>query len=73
TFVDYRTELVEGSSKKANAEIAQESSSKRARTKLEQEVIKKQKVDDVQETAKVDEDTEIVELQSLMEVIPDEE
>ncbi|GKC64157.1 hypothetical protein Tco_1096755 [Tanacetum coccineum] len=30
TFVDYRTELVEESSKKAKAEIAQESSSKRA-------------------------------------------
>ncbi|GKA88133.1 hypothetical protein Tco_0809897 [Tanacetum coccineum] len=35
TFVDYRTELVEGSSKKADAEIAQESSSKRARDELE--------------------------------------
>ncbi|GKA28971.1 hypothetical protein Tco_0715216 [Tanacetum coccineum] len=37
TFVDYRTELVEGSSKKADAEIAQESSSKRAGDELEQE------------------------------------
>ncbi|GKC08092.1 hypothetical protein Tco_0999702 [Tanacetum coccineum] len=36
TFVDYRTELVEGSSKKADAKIAQESSSKRARDELEQ-------------------------------------
>ncbi|GKA20947.1 putative ribonuclease H-like domain-containing protein [Tanacetum coccineum] len=64
TFVDYRTELVEGSSKKADAEIAQESSSKRARDELEQESIKKQKVD---------EDKETTELKSLMEVIPDEE
>ncbi|GKE05967.1 hypothetical protein Tco_1397985 [Tanacetum coccineum] len=38
TFVDYRTELVEGSSKKANVEIAQDSSSKRARDELEQEI-----------------------------------
>ncbi|GJT08583.1 hypothetical protein Tco_0843045 [Tanacetum coccineum] len=75
TFVDYRTELVEESSKKAEieleenlkkaeAEIAQESSSKRARDELEQDNAKKQKVD---------EDKEIVELQSLMEVVPDEE
>ncbi|GKC66183.1 hypothetical protein Tco_1098781 [Tanacetum coccineum] len=41
TFVDYRTELVEGSSKKANVEIAQDSSSKRARDELEQEKGKK--------------------------------
>ncbi|GJT26646.1 hypothetical protein Tco_0906921 [Tanacetum coccineum] len=41
TFVDYRTELVEESSKKAEAEIAQESSSKRAGDELEQESIKK--------------------------------
>ncbi|GKB43022.1 hypothetical protein Tco_0887964 [Tanacetum coccineum] len=64
TFVDYRTELVEGSSKKTDAEIAQESSSKRAGDELEQESIKKQKVD---------EDKETTELKSLMEVIPDEE
>ncbi|GJY19667.1 hypothetical protein Tco_0391158 [Tanacetum coccineum] len=41
TFVDYRTELVEGSSEKAKAEIAQESSSKRAGDEIEQESIKK--------------------------------
>ncbi|GKB78615.1 hypothetical protein Tco_0945510 [Tanacetum coccineum] len=51
-FVDFRTE------------IAQESSSNRAGDELEQESIKKQKVD---------EDTEIAELQSLMQVILDEE
>ncbi|GJX32094.1 retrovirus-related pol polyprotein from transposon TNT 1-94 [Tanacetum coccineum] len=62
TFVDYRTELVEESSKKAKAEIAQESNSKRAVTELEQESIKKQKVD---------EDKETVELQRLIEVLPD--
>ncbi|GKB37552.1 hypothetical protein Tco_0882494 [Tanacetum coccineum] len=37
TFVDYRTELAEGSSKNADAEIAQESSLKRAGDELEQE------------------------------------
>ncbi|GJW06076.1 hypothetical protein Tco_1568499 [Tanacetum coccineum] len=50
-FVDFRTELVEGSSKRAGEE-------------LEQESTKKQKVDEDKDTA---------ELQSLMEVIPDEE
>ncbi|GJX68472.1 putative reverse transcriptase domain-containing protein [Tanacetum coccineum] len=58
------TKLVKESSKKADAEIAQESSSKRAGDELEQESIKKQKVD---------EDKETKELKSLMEVIPDEE
>ncbi|GJS16295.1 putative ribonuclease H-like domain-containing protein [Tanacetum coccineum] len=62
TFVDYRTELLEESSKKAETEL--EDSSKRASTELEQENTKKQKVDDDKETA---------ELQSLMQVIPDEE
>ncbi|GJV36727.1 hypothetical protein Tco_1409204 [Tanacetum coccineum] len=42
-FVDYRIDLVEGSSKRAGDQ-------------LEQEVTKKQKVDDVQEIAKVDDD-----------------
>ncbi|GKD14876.1 hypothetical protein Tco_1199283 [Tanacetum coccineum] len=51
TFIDFRTDLVEGSSKRAG-------------TKLEQESIKKQKVDEDKETA---------ELQSLIKVIPDEE
>ncbi|GKG04857.1 hypothetical protein Tco_0315244, partial [Tanacetum coccineum] len=57
-------QLVEESSKKAEAEIAQESISKRADTKLEQESIKKQKMD---------EDKEIVELQRLIEIVPDKE
>ncbi|GJQ96912.1 hypothetical protein Tco_0008051 [Tanacetum coccineum] len=74
TFVDYRTELVEESSKKAETELEEnlkkaeaevmEGSSKRAGEELEQESIKKQKVD---------EDKETTELQSLIEVIPDEE
>ncbi|GKC51879.1 hypothetical protein Tco_1074624 [Tanacetum coccineum] len=51
TFVDFRTDLVEGSSKRAG-------------TELEQESIKKQKVD---------EDKETTELQSLIKVILDEE
>ncbi|GJS30233.1 hypothetical protein Tco_0490853 [Tanacetum coccineum] len=63
-FVDMDTELVKESSKKAEAEMAQESSSKRAGDELEQEPSKKQKMED---------DKETVELQSMMEVIPDEE
>ncbi|GKD58625.1 hypothetical protein Tco_1296134 [Tanacetum coccineum] len=51
TFVDFKTDLVEGSSKRAGEE-------------LEQESTKKQKVDEDKDTTK---------LQSLMEVIPDEE
>ncbi|GJV50907.1 hypothetical protein Tco_1446648 [Tanacetum coccineum] len=48
----------------AEAEIAQESSSKRAGTELEQESIKKQKLDEDKETA---------ELQRLIEVVLDKE
>ncbi|GJS34445.1 hypothetical protein Tco_0532827 [Tanacetum coccineum] len=51
TFVDFRTDLVEGSSKRAGEELEQESTKKQ----------------------KVDEDKDTSELQSLMEVIPDEE
>ncbi|GJR66736.1 hypothetical protein Tco_0012801 [Tanacetum coccineum] len=50
-FVDFRTKLVEGSSKRAGTELKQESTKKQ----------------------KVDEDKHTAELQSLMEVIPDEE
>ncbi|GKB62196.1 hypothetical protein Tco_0918382 [Tanacetum coccineum] len=64
TFVDYRTELVEEISKKAEAEITQASSSKRAGDKIEQENAKKQKVD---------EDKETTELQSLIEVVSNDE
>ncbi|GJR77470.1 hypothetical protein Tco_0089835 [Tanacetum coccineum] len=48
-----KNELVEGSSKKVDAEIAQKSSSKRAGDELEQESIKKQKVDKDKETAEL--------------------
>ncbi|GKB47423.1 hypothetical protein Tco_0898176, partial [Tanacetum coccineum] len=64
TFVEMDTELVEGSEVRAEVKIAQESSSKRAGTELEQESIKKQKVDEDKETA---------ELQRLIEVVPDKE
>ncbi|GJU82725.1 putative ribonuclease H-like domain-containing protein [Tanacetum coccineum] len=60
TFVDFRTDLVEGSSKRAGDE-------------LEQEVTKKQKVDDVQEIAKVDNDQEATKIKELMEIVPDKE
>ncbi|GJZ20703.1 putative ribonuclease H-like domain-containing protein [Tanacetum coccineum] len=74
TFVDYRTELVEESSKKATteqeeglkkaeAEIAQESSSKRVGEELEQESSKKQKVE---------EDKESEELKQCLEIVPDD-
>ncbi|GKD71142.1 hypothetical protein Tco_1325232 [Tanacetum coccineum] len=59
-FVDFRTELVEGSSK-------------RACTELEQEVTKRQKVDDVQETAEVDNDQEAAKIKKLMKIVSDEE
>ncbi|GKD53309.1 hypothetical protein Tco_1286696, partial [Tanacetum coccineum] len=55
TFVDYKTELVEGSEKRA------EGSTKRAGTELEQEVAKKQKIDD----AKVDNNQEKAGLKNL--------
>ncbi|GJQ97786.1 hypothetical protein Tco_0008925 [Tanacetum coccineum] len=51
-FVDYRTDLVEGSLKRAGYE-------------LEKEVTKKQKVGDVQETAEVDDDQEAAKIKSL--------
>nr|GEX87603.1 hypothetical protein [Tanacetum cinerariifolium] len=61
TFVDYKTKLVEESSKKAEEEVT-EGSSKRAGTELEQESVKKQKID-----------KETTELQELVKIIPDEE
>ncbi|GKA84706.1 hypothetical protein Tco_0806360 [Tanacetum coccineum] len=67
TFVDFITELVEGtemeeSSKKA--EVMEESSSKIAGGELEHENVKKQKVDDDQEATK---------LKELIKIILDEE
>ncbi|GJR70742.1 hypothetical protein Tco_0016807 [Tanacetum coccineum] len=68
TFVDFRTELVEGTereeSSKRDETIGQESSSKRAGDELEQEKAKKKKIDDDQEENKMKE---------LMEVVSDEE
>ncbi|GJY66982.1 hypothetical protein Tco_0469220 [Tanacetum coccineum] len=61
TFVDYKTELVKGSKKRAK--------DKRACTELEQEVAKKQKIDD----AKVDDDQEKARMKELMNIVPDEE
>ncbi|GJX47413.1 retrovirus-related pol polyprotein from transposon TNT 1-94 [Tanacetum coccineum] len=63
-FVDMDTELVKESSKKAEAEMAQESSLKKAGDELEQEKEKKQKIDNDQEEA---------EMKKLIEVISDEE
>ncbi|GKD21852.1 hypothetical protein Tco_1223555, partial [Tanacetum coccineum] len=55
TFVDFRTDLVDGSSKRAGDEV-------------EQEVTKKQKVDDVQEIAEVDDDQETTQIKELMKI-----
>nr|GEV75460.1 hypothetical protein [Tanacetum cinerariifolium] len=63
TFVDYITELVEESSKKHKANVTK-GSSKRAGTELEQENVKKQKIDN---------DKETTELQQLVKIIPNEE
>nr|GEV43504.1 hypothetical protein [Tanacetum cinerariifolium] len=62
-FVDFRTELVEESSKKDEAEITKEISSKRAETELEQENAMKQKMKDDKESA---------ELKQCLEIIPDD-
>nr|GEU84915.1 retrovirus-related Pol polyprotein from transposon TNT 1-94 [Tanacetum cinerariifolium] len=52
-FIDFRTELVEVSTKKDEAETTQESSSKRAGDELDQERSKKQKVEDDKEFKKL--------------------
>nr|GEV11456.1 hypothetical protein [Tanacetum cinerariifolium] len=63
TFVDFRTELVEESSKKAEAEVMEQESSKRAGTELEQENSKQKIVDD----------KKIAELKQLVKIILGEE
>ncbi|GJV08294.1 hypothetical protein Tco_1345950 [Tanacetum coccineum] len=63
TFVDYKTELVDGSEKRAD------DSTKRASIELEQEVAKKQKIDD----DKVDDDQEEARMKELINIVPDEE
>nr|GEX39549.1 hypothetical protein [Tanacetum cinerariifolium] len=62
-FIPMDSELVEGSSKKAQAEIAQESSSTRAKDELEQESAKKQKVENDKDSAK---------LKRFLEIVPDD-
>nr|GEV32403.1 hypothetical protein [Tanacetum cinerariifolium] len=57
------TELVEESTKKAQAEIAQESSSKRAGDELEQEIAKKQRIED---------ENDYAELKRCLEIVPDD-
>nr|GEV57472.1 hypothetical protein [Tanacetum cinerariifolium] len=59
-FVDFRTELVEMSTKKDKAEIAQESSSTRAGNELDQERSKKQKIEYENEFAELKRYLEIV-------------
>ncbi|GKD62567.1 hypothetical protein Tco_1300076 [Tanacetum coccineum] len=61
TFVNFRTELAEESSKKAEAEKG--SSSKRAREELKQESSKKKKLE---------EDKESEELKQCLEIVPDD-
>ncbi|GKC31009.1 hypothetical protein Tco_1038303 [Tanacetum coccineum] len=63
-FVDKDTKLVKESSKKAEAQMAEESSSKRAGEELEQEPTKKQKVDD---------DKEREDLQQCFEFVTEED
>nr|GEZ03623.1 hypothetical protein [Tanacetum cinerariifolium] len=60
TFVDFKTELVEESSKKDEAEITQEGSSKRAGIELEQERSKKPKVEDNKESKDLKKCLEII-------------
>nr|GEY66545.1 RNA-directed DNA polymerase, eukaryota, reverse transcriptase zinc-binding domain protein [Tanacetum cinerariifolium] len=64
TFVDFRTKLVEESSKKVEAKITQKESSKRARDELEQETAKKKKIVD---------DKELANLKQLVKIIPEED
>nr|GEV06574.1 hypothetical protein [Tanacetum cinerariifolium] len=62
-FIDFRTELVDVSTKKYEADSAQESSSKRAEDELDQERSKKQKVED---------DKEFDDLKKCLEIVPDD-
>ncbi|GJV13398.1 putative ribonuclease H-like domain-containing protein [Tanacetum coccineum] len=70
-FVDMDTELVKEGSKKAEEEMAQESSSKRAGEELEQEVAKKQKMEDDKEKEDLKQCFEIVQDNEMaIDVIP---
>ncbi|GKD43001.1 hypothetical protein Tco_1267646, partial [Tanacetum coccineum] len=64
-FVDFRTELVEGSSKRAGTELEYEVTKK----KKVDDVQETAKVDDVQETAKVDDDQEATKIKELIEIV----
>ncbi|GKA39295.1 hypothetical protein Tco_0731846 [Tanacetum coccineum] len=70
TFVDYKTELMEESSKRVEAE--KESSSKRAGDELESDNSKKQKLDEHVE-AEIDDDQEEAEMKKHMEIVQDDE
>ncbi|GKD87417.1 hypothetical protein Tco_1358571, partial [Tanacetum coccineum] len=63
TFLDYKIELVKGSEKR------EKDSTKRAGTELEQEVVKKQEIND----AKVDDNQEEERMKELMNIVPNEE
>ncbi|GKG14709.1 hypothetical protein Tco_0354309, partial [Tanacetum coccineum] len=70
-FIDKDTELVKESSKKAEAEFAQESSSKRAGEELEQEVAKKQEMEDDKEKEDLKQHFEIVQDNEVaIDIIP---
>ncbi|GJW95246.1 putative reverse transcriptase domain-containing protein, partial [Tanacetum coccineum] len=70
-FVDKDTELVKESLKKAEAEMAEETSSKRAGEELEQEPTKKQKVDDDKEREYLQQCFELVtEVDVAIDAIP---
>nr|GEZ38834.1 hypothetical protein [Tanacetum cinerariifolium] len=64
TFVDFKTEFVEESSNKVEAEITQKESSKRAGDELKQETAKKQKIVDDKKTTN---------LKQLVKIIPEED
>ncbi|GJV40888.1 putative ribonuclease H-like domain-containing protein [Tanacetum coccineum] len=66
TFIDYRTELVEESSKKVEAHIAHESSLKRAGEELEQESSKKQKLEEDKESEDLKQCLEIIQMMEMM-------
>nr|GFA45973.1 hypothetical protein [Tanacetum cinerariifolium] len=66
-FVDMNTENVEESLKKTQAEVT-EGNSKRAGQELEQERVKKQKVDEQVQAKVADDDT--AELKRCLEIVP---
>ncbi|GKF00742.1 hypothetical protein Tco_0027665 [Tanacetum coccineum] len=76
TMITYLKNMEVGSTKTCNLKtliLSKNCSSKRKGDELEQEVTKKQKVDDVQETTEVDDDQEATKIKELMKIIPDKE